>query len=94
MKLRPLSDRVVVRRDEAQTKRPSGILLPDSAKDKPLRGTVLAVGPGKSVDGECKPLQVSVGDRVLFPMYGAQEVEHEGETLLVLDESQVLAVLE
>ena len=92
MKLKPLGDRVVVEREEAQEKTAGGIVLPDTAKDKPQKGKVIAVGDGAvSEDGTRRPLDVAEGDEVLYSKYGGTEVTVEGDELLVLRESDVLA---
>src|SRR5215470_6357778 len=95
-KLKPLGDRVIVRRFAAQEKTTGGILLPDSAKNKPQRGEVLAVGPGKLLkDGSRKPLQVKVGDVVLFTNWAGDEFKQaHGEDILLMREEDVLAVLD
>jgi len=95
MKIRPLHDRVVVRRMEEETKTAGGIVLPDSAAEKPSRGEVLAVGSGKVLDnGEVRPLAVKVGDKVIFGQYGGSTVKVDGEELLILSESEIFGVLE
>ena len=95
MKLRPLADRVIVKRLENETKTASGIVIPDNAAEKPDQGEVLAVGPGKSNDqGEVKALTVKVGDRVLFGKYSGQTVKLNGEELLVMKEDDLFAVVE
>jgi chaperonin GroES len=95
MKLRPLGDKMIVRREEAEEKTPGGILLPDSAKTKPQRGKVLAVGEGKLDDkGERIAMEVQPGDIVLFTVYGGNELSLEGEKYLILSQSDVLAILE
>jgi len=95
MKIRPLHDRVVVRRTEEERKSPGGIVIPDSATEKPIRGEVLAVGNGKILEGgETRPLDVKVGDTVLFGKYSGTEVKIDGEELLVMREEDVMAVLE
>jgi chaperonin GroES len=96
MKIKPLGDRIVIKRSEAQEKTIGGILLPDSAKNKPQKGTVLAVGPGRMVkDGTRRPLQVKVGDTVLFTNWAGDEFkEGRGETILLMREEDVLAVLD
>jgi chaperonin GroES len=93
MKLKPLGDRVIVQAIEEEETTASGIVLPDTAKEKPQRGKVLAVGEGKwDEDGEKRiPLDVDEGDEVLYSKYGGTEIEVEGEDLLVLRESDVLA---
>lgn len=95
MKIRPLHDRVVVRRLEEETKTAGGIVLPDSATEKPSRGEVLAVGPGKAMDnGEVRACTVKKGDKVLFGQYGGSTVKIDGEELLILGESEIFGVLE
>jgi chaperonin GroES len=95
-KLKPLGDRVIVRRFESQEKTAGGILLPDSAKNKPQRGEVLAVGPGKMLkDGSRRRLQVKEGDKVLFTSWAGDEFrERQGNEILVMREEDILAVLE
>jgi chaperonin GroES len=96
MKLRPLHDRVVVRRSEEEKKTAGGIVLPGSAAEKPNQGEVLAVGPGKALEnGEVRALAVKVGDKVVFgPYSGSNTVKVDGEDLLVIGESEILAVVE
>ena len=95
MKLRPLADRVIVKRVENETKTASGIVIPDSAAEKPDQGEVLAVGPGKKNDkGELHPVSVKVGDRVLFGKYAGQTVKVDGEELLVMREEDIMGVVE
>ena len=95
MKLRPLADRVIVKRVENETKTASGIVIPDSAAEKPDQGEVLAVGPGKKTDkGELIAMNVKVGDRVLFGKYAGQTVKVEGEELLVMREEDIMGVVE
>jgi chaperonin GroES len=96
MKLRPLHDRVVIRRSEEEKKTAGGIVLPGSAAEKPNQGEVLAVGPGKVLDnGEVRALSVKVGDKVVFgPYSGSNTVKVDGEDLLVIGESEILAVIE
>ena len=95
MKLRPLHDRVIVKRLENETTTASGIVLPDSAAEKPDQGEILAVGAGKKNDkGEVSPLSVKVGDRVLFGKYSGQTVKVDGEELLVMKEDDLFAVVE
>jgi chaperonin GroES len=93
-KLTPLHDRIVIRRvEEAETTR-GGIIIPDSAKDKPQEGEVIAVGPGKSNDeGKVFPLQVKAGDRILFGKYAGTEIKIDGEDFLIMREEEVLGVL-
>ena len=93
-KLRPLGDKILVKRVEAETKTKSGIVLPDSAKEKPKRGKVQALGTGKRLDnGELSPFTVKIGDEVLFTSYGGTEVKVDGEELLIMTEDDVLAVV-
>ena len=95
MTLRPLLDRVIVKRLENETKTASGIVIPDAATEKPDQGEVLAVGPGKRNDkGEQMALNVKVGDRVLFGKYSGQSVKVNGEELLVMKEDDLFAVVE
>lgn len=95
MKLRPLHDRVVVKRKEEERTSPGGIVIPDTAKEKPIRGEVLAVGRGKLLDsGDLRPLDVKVGDEVLFGKYAGTEVKLADEDLLVLREDDIMAVIE
>jgi chaperonin GroES len=96
MKVRPLGDRIVIRRFEAQEKTAGGILLPDTAKDTPQKGKVLAVGPGRLLkDGTRRPLQVQEGDTVLFTNWAGDEFkEAHGDNILLMREEDVLAVLD
>jgi chaperonin GroES len=93
MTLKPLDDRIVVRPNEAEEKTASGLVIPDTAKEKPQQGEVLAVGPGRRADstGELIPLDIKVGDTVLYSKYGGTEVTVDGEDLLVLSSRDVLA---
>ena len=95
MKIRPLSDRVVVKRFEAEDKSAGGIILPESAKNKPQMGEILAVGPGKLLkDGTRRPLQVKVGDKVLFTNWAGDEFKQsQGNNVLLMREEDILAVL-
>jgi chaperonin GroES len=94
MKIRPLQDRLVVKRTQEEEKTKGGIIIPDTAKEKPLEGVVVAVGSGKSVkSGKVIPLDVKEGDKVLFGKYAGTEVKIEGEELVLLREDDVLAVL-
>jgi chaperonin GroES len=94
MNLRPLSDRVIVRRMEEEKTTAGGIVLPDSAKEKPVKGEILAVGEGKRSDnGTVIPMSVKVGDKVLFGKYAGQEVKVDGQDVLVMREDDVIAVL-
>ena len=95
MKLRPLADRVIVKRLENETKTASGIVIPDTAAEKPDQGEVMAVGPGRlDEDGERMPMSVKVGDRVLFGKYSGQTVKVNGDELLVMKEDDLFAVVE
>ena len=93
--LQPLGDRIVVKRDESEEKTEGGIYLPDSAKDKPTRGTIISVGDGRLLDdGTRGPMQVAVGDQVLFTSYAGENIQIGEEEYLLMSESDVLAVLE
>ena len=94
--IKPLEDRIVVQANEAETTTASGIVIPDTAKEKPQEGTVIAVGPGKfNEDGDARvPMDVKVGDKVLYSKYGGTEVKYAGEEYLVLSARDVLAVIE
>jgi chaperonin GroES len=95
MKFRPLHDRVVIRRVEQEQKTAGGIIIPDTAKEKPMEGEVLAVGPGaRGEDGKVQPLDVKVGDRVLFGKWSGTEIKIDGEELIVRKESDVMGVIE
>ena len=95
MKIRPLYDRVVVRRQEEETTSAGGIVLPGSAKEKPNKGEIVAVGDGKLLDnGEVRPLSVKVGDNVVFGPYGGNAVKIDGEELVILNESEIFGVIE
>ncbi len=95
MNIRPLQDRVIVKRMEEETTSAGGIVLPDSATEKPIRGEVIAVGPGKTLDsGEKRPLEVKVGDTVLFGKYSGTEVKLDDEELLVMREEDIMGVIE
>jgi chaperonin GroES len=94
-KLRPLGDKILIKRVEAESKTKSGIVLPDTAKEKPRRGKVLAVGEGKRSDnGERQPLGVKKGDEVIFASYAGTEIKLDGEDLMIMSEEDVLAILE
>ncbi len=95
MKFRPLHDRVLVRRVNAEEKTAGGIIVPDTAKEKPQEGEVLAVGAGTLNDrGELRPLDVKAGDRILFGKWSGTEVRIEGEELLIMKESDILGIVE
>ncbi len=93
MKLKPLGDKIVVKPIEKEEKTKSGIVLPDTAKEKPQEGEVVAVGPGKFEKGERVPMEVKVGDRVIYSKYGGTEVKVEGEEYLILSQTEVLAIV-
>ena len=94
MKLNPLSDRIVVRAHEAEEKTASGIILPDTAKEKPQIGEIVAIGPGKVNDtGSLVKMTVKKGDKVLYGKYSGTEISHNGDDLLIMRESDILAVL-
>ena len=95
MKIRPLHDRVIVKRKEEERTSPGGIVIPDTAAEKPIRGEITAVGPGKILDdGSVRKLDVKVGDEVLFGKYSGTEVKVDGDDLLVLREEDIMAVVE
>jgi chaperonin GroES len=95
MNIRPLHDRVVVKRTEEERTSPGGIVIPDTAAEKPIRGKVIAIGNGKILEsGEVRPLDLKVGDNVLFGKYSGTEVKVNGEDLLVMREDDVMAVVE
>jgi chaperonin GroES len=94
MKLRPLHDRIIVRRIEEEEKTSGGIIIPDTAKEKPQQGKVIAVGNGRLMEkGEIIPLTVKEGDRVLFAKYAGSDVKVEGEELLIMREDDILAIV-
>ena len=95
MKFRPLHDRVVIRRVEEEQKTKGGLIIPDTAKEKPMQGEVLAVGPGARNDkGDLAPMSVQAGDRVLFGKWSGTEVKLDGDELLIMKESDLMGVLE
>ena len=95
MKLRPLHDRIIVKRLDQETTTASGIVIPDAAAEKPDQGEIMAIGTGKILeDGKVRPLQVQVGDRVLFGKYSGQAVKIDGDELLVMREDDVMAVVQ
>ncbi|HEX5037586.1 MAG TPA: co-chaperone GroES [bacterium] len=94
MKIRPLHDRVLIKRLVEEEKTKGGIIIPDSAKEKPQEGKVVAVGKGRLEDGKVIPLDVKAGDRILFSKYSGNEVKIEGEEHLILKEEEILGVLE
>ena len=91
LQIEPLADRVVVRPAEAESQRPSGIYVAETAKEKPQKGTVLAVGPGKWEDGKQEPMNVGVGDQVLFAKYAGTEIQLNDEDVLILSQKDILA---
>ena len=94
IKLTPLEDKIIVKQAEAQTQTASGLYIPDNAKEKPQQGEVLAVGPGRRDDkGERIPMDVKVGDKVLYSKYGGTEVHYEGEDYLIVGARDILAIL-
>ena len=95
MKLSPLHDRVIIKRLEAETKSAGGIVIPDTATEKPIKGEVIAVGTGKILDdGKVRPMGVKAGDKVLFGKYSGTEVKVDGEELLVMREEDLVAIIE
>jgi chaperonin GroES len=95
MKFRPLHDRVVVKRIEEDTRTAGGIIIPDTAKEKPMQGEIVAVGPGgRDEAGKLVPLEVKAGDRVLFGKWSGTEVKIDGQELLIMKESDILGILE
>ncbi len=95
MSIRPLQDRVVVRRTEEETKSAGGIVIPDSAAEKPSQGEVIAVGPGKKLDnGSIQSVDLKVGDKILFGQYAGSTVKVDGEELLIMSENEVFGVIE
>jgi chaperonin GroES len=95
MKLRPLQDRIIVQRVEEESKTKGGIIIPDSAKEKPAEGVVVSVGKGKVADdGKLIPMEVKSGDRILFGKYAGTEVKVEGEEYLIMREDDVLGIIE
>lgn len=95
MKIRPLQDRVVVKRQEEETTSAGGIVLPGSAAEKPAQGEVVAVGPGRLLEnGEVRPIDLKVGDKVIFGKYASNTVKVSGDELLILNESEIFGVLE
>ena len=96
MTLKPLDDRIVVKPNDAEERTASGLVIPDTAKEKPQQGTVLAVGPGRRSEhtGDLIPLDVKVGDTVVYSKYGGTEITNEGDDLLILSARDVLAIVE
>lgn len=94
MKLKPLADRVVVKPLEQVTKTKSGLIIPDTAKEKSHQGKIIAVGEGRLIDGKIVPLTVKVGDVVLYKEYGGDEIKLDGEEVVILEEKDILGILE
>ncbi|MDL1969994.1 MAG: co-chaperone GroES [Candidatus Desulfofervidaceae bacterium] len=95
MKIRPLHDRVLVKRIEEETKTKGGIIIPDTAKEKPIKGKVIAVGEGRVLDnGQKVPVSVKVGDKIIFSKYAGTEIKIEGEEHLIMREDDILGVIE
>jgi len=95
MKFRPLHDRVLIRRIESEEKTPGGIIIPDTAKEKPMEGEVIAAGPGaRGEDGKLHPMELKAGDRVLFGKWSGTEVKLDGEELIIMKESDIMGVIE
>jgi len=95
MKLRPLQDRIIVKRMEEETKTAGGIFIPETAKEKPQKGEVIAVGNGKKTeDGKIVPIDVKAGDKVLFGKYAGTEIKVDGEELLIMREDDILGIME
>ena len=94
MKIRPLHDRVIVKREDEERKSPGGIVIPDTAAEKPVRGKIIAVGKGKILeDGKVRPLDLKVGDKILFGKYGGTEVKVDGEEYILMSEEDILAIV-
>ena len=94
MAIKPLEDRIVIKANEAETTTASGLVIPDTAKEKPQEGTVIAVGPGRFDDGVRVPMDVKVGDVILYSKYGGTEIKHGGDEFIVLSARVILAVIE
>jgi chaperonin GroES len=94
MKIKPLSDKVVIKPLEAEQKTASGIVIPDTAKEKPAQGEVVAVGPGKVKEGKSIAMTVKIGDKVLYSKYSPQEVKVDGTEYLIISEEDILAIIE
>ncbi len=94
MKFKPLHDRVTIQRTEEKETTKGGIIIPDTAKEKPIEGKVISVGTGKIIDGKLQPMDVKVGDRVLFGKYSGTEVKLEGEEYLIIKEDDILGIIE
>ena len=94
MQLKPLGERVVLKQQEAEEKTQSGIILPDSAKEKPQTAVVIAVGPGKEIDGKKTKMQVKEGDRVIYSQYSGTDVKLEDEEYIIVNQSDIIAIVE
>jgi len=94
MKIKPLHDRVLVKRVSEEETTKGGIIIPDSAKEKPMQGEIIAIGNGKTIDGKVTPLQVKSGDRILFAKYAGTEIKIDGEEHLILTEDEILGIVE
>jgi chaperonin GroES len=95
MKFRPLHDRILLRRIEEDEKTAGGVIIPDTAKEKPMQGEVMAIGPGaRNAKGEIMPLNIAVGDRILIGKWSGTEVKLDGEELLILNESDIMGIIE
>jgi chaperonin GroES len=94
LQIQPLADRVVVRPAEAESQRPSGIYVAETAKEKPQKGTIVAVGPGKWEDGQVEPMNVQVGDTVLFAKYAGTEIRIDDEDVLIMSQKDILAKID
>ena len=94
LQIQPLGDRVVVRPNEAESQRPSGIYVAETAKEKPQKGTIVAVGPGKWEDGQVEPMNVQVGDTVLFAKYAGTEIRLDDEDVLIMSQKDILAKID
>src|SRR5947209_17726804 len=94
LQIQPLADRVVVKPSEPESQRPSGIYVAETAKEKPQKGTILAVGPGKWEDGQVEPMNVAVGDTVLFAKYAGTEIKLDDEDVLILSQKDILAKID
>ena len=93
MKMKPLADRVIIKPSPAEEKTKGGIILPDTAKEKPIQGEVIAVGPGRREKGEVVPMELKVGDRVVYGKYSGTQVELDGEEIILIKEADVIAKL-
>lgn len=94
MKIKPLHDRVLIKRVSGEETTKGGIIIPDSAKEKPMEGEIVAIGNGKTIDGKLTPLQVKEGDRVLFAKYAGTDVKIDGDEYLILSEDEILGIVQ